>query len=584
MRQSLDARISSDSDGRRTWLWRALPAIVIVAVTATAYAPAIGAGFIWDDDSYVTDNPVLAAPDGLSRIWFHRGSTPQYYPLVFTTFRLEYRLWGLRTSGYHAVNILLHAVGAVLLWRILAFLRVPGAWAAALIFAVHPVQVESVAWVTELKNVLSGVFYLAALWAALKFYVGAEPGGRRWTLYACSLLLFACALFSKTVTCSLPAAILLILWWRQGRVSWKEALTLAPFFILGMLLALNTVAMESRLVAGGGGDDWNLSFLQRCLIAGRALWFYAGKLVWPVSLTFIYPRWQVDARAAWQYLFPVAALAVLAALWLLRRRLGRGPLAAALFFTLTLSPALGFINVFPMRYSFVADHFQYLACIGLIVPAAATVAAWRRARGIPTMLLCAAVVAVCAALTWRQTAAYRDAETLWRDTIAKNPSAPIALDNLGDVLVDKSMQESSPAKVAELLSEAVNCFDRAIALKPDDYVAYNDRGRAYARMRQYDLAIRDYDKAIALKPDLSQAYNNRGNVYLRMRRLDFAISDYNTALLLNPDFAEVHNNRAMAYFLMREYDKALADLKMLEMAGGHADPEFLRLVQRARGG
>jgi tetratricopeptide (TPR) repeat protein len=555
-----------------------------VAVTAAAYAPATGAGFIWDDDSYVTDNPVLTAPDGLSRIWFHPGSTPQYYPLVFTTLRLEYRLWGLRPPGYHAVNILLHAVGAVLLWRVLAFLRVPGAWAAALIFAVHPVQVESVAWVTELKNVLSGVFYLAALWAALKFYTGAESGRRRWTLYAGSLLLFACALFSKTVTCSLPAAILLILWWRQGRVSRKEALTLAPFFILGMLLALNTVAMESRLVAGGGGEDWNLSFLQRSLIAGRALWFYAVKLAWPVSLTFVYPRWEVDARVAWQYLFPIAALAVLAALWLLRHRLGRGPLAAALFFTLTLSPALGFINVFPMRYSFVADHFQYLAGIGLIVLAAATVAAWRPARGIPAILLCAAAVTACGALTWRQTAAYRDAETLWRDTIAKNPSAPIAQDNLGDVLVDKSMQESSPIKVAELLSEAVKCFDRAVELKPDDFVAYNDRGRAYARMRQYGLAIRDYDKAIALKPDLSQAYNNRGNAYLHMRRLDLAIGDYNTALALNPDFAEVHNNRALAYFLMREYDKALADLKALEMAGGHPDPEFLRLLRQARGG
>ena len=345
-----------------------LGAAVLIAAVLAAYGPALRGGFVWDDPRYVTENPVLTEPSGLYRIWFDVGATVQYYPLVFTSFWIESRLWGLQPLGYHLVNVLLHAANAVLVWRVLRRLSVPGAWLAAGIFALHPVHVESVAWITERKNVLSGLFYLTALLAYLRFAPPDGEGsarGRPWRFYALAVGLFACALLSKTVTCSLPAAIALLLWWRRGRIGRSDALALLPLFAVGAALALTTIWLEKHNV-GAQGQAWELSVVQRCLIAGRALWFYAGKLVWPLPLIFTYPKWQIDAGQWWQYLFPAGAVALPLGLWVLRRRIGKGPLVAALCFAGTLLPALGFVDVYPMRYSYVADHFQYLASIAPI--------------------------------------------------------------------------------------------------------------------------------------------------------------------------------------------------------------------------
>ena len=340
--------------------------------------PALRGGFNWDDDAYVTNNLTLRSVHGLSQIWGQLTATPQYYPLVFTSFWLEYHLWGLNPLGYHVVNVLLHALAAMLLWRVLVRLQLPGAWLAAGIFALHPVAVESVAWVTERKNVLSAVFYFAAALAYLRWRddgttttgLRATSSWRSLVLYLLSLALFICALFSKTVTASLPAALLLVIWWKHGRIAGRDVWPLLPFFVAGAALGLVTSWLE-RTHVGANGPEWALSFFDRCLIAGRALWFYAGKLFWPANLTFIYPRWQIDPGIWWQWLFPAAAIALVMILWSLRGRIGRGPLVAVLFFAGTLLPALGFANVYPMRYSFVADHFQYLASVGLIVLAAA---------------------------------------------------------------------------------------------------------------------------------------------------------------------------------------------------------------------
>jgi len=353
----------------RAILW----GILILALAATAYAPALRGDFVWDDDDYVTDNPTLTNLDGLRRIWLEFGATPQYYPLVYTTFWIEYHIWQLHPFGYHLTNVLLHMVNALLLWAILRRLAVPGAWLAAAIFAVHPVHVESVAWITERKNVLSGAFYLSSMLLYLRF-AGIGPdrpsGRRRWAYFVLALLLFACALLSKSVTCTLPAALVLLLWWRRRRLRASDLWPLIGWLVVGLLMALTTVWMERHHV-GTRYIDWSLSPLDRCLIAGRAVWFYAAKLLWPAKLTFFYPRWHIDAGLWWQYLFPLAAVAVIAALWWLRSRLGKGPLVAVLLFVGTLTPALGFVDVYPMRFSFVADHFQYLASAGLIALGAA---------------------------------------------------------------------------------------------------------------------------------------------------------------------------------------------------------------------
>lgn len=347
-----------------TKVW--LPGLLLAVSVFIAYQPVLRGGFIWDDDDYVTNNWTLHDFNGLKHIWFDTQATPQYYPLVHTTFWLEYHAWKLNPVGYHVVNVLLHALGSILLWRVLKRLELPGAWLAAAVFALHPVNVESVAWITERKNVLSAVFFFAAAWAYLRFAGESEGKKRRWSWWLAALCLFVCALLSKTVACSLPAVLLLVRWWKKKRLQAGDVLPMVPFFIAGLWLGLQTARLEEHHV-GASGAEWSFSLGERCLIAGRALWFYAGKLVWPVKLTFVYPRWQMDAGIWWQWLFPAAALAIVATLWFARKRIGRGPLVAVLVFAGALFPALGFVNVYPMRFSFVADHFQYLASIGIIV-------------------------------------------------------------------------------------------------------------------------------------------------------------------------------------------------------------------------
>ena len=514
---------------------------LIVLLVFLAYLPALRNGFIWDDDSYVTENPTLRDPGGLQRIWFEVGAVPQYYPMVHTTFWLEYHLWGLNPVGYHLINVLLHATAAILLWQVLRRLQIRGAWLAAVIFALHPVEVESVSWITERKNVLSAVFYFAAALAYLRFVTLAEPAGRshhRWRWYVVALVLFLAALLSKTVTCSLPAALLLVCWWKRGRVQWGDVLPLLPFFVFGVGLGLLTAGMEKYHV-GAQGAEWSLTFAARCLIAGRALWFYAGKLVWPAHLTFIYPRWEIEPAVWWQWLFPVAAIGVVAGLWLARRRTGRGPLVAVLFFAGTLGPALGFVNVYPMRYSFVADHFQYLAGVGLITLFAAGLE--RIPRVFP-----AALVVLLGALTWQQTGIYRDLEILWRDTLAKNPDCWLAHNNLGVYLYHEGHIE-----------DAIAHYHKALQIDPNHFDTLYNLGAALAVQGRLDEAIENYRKALQINPDYSSALNNLGIALATKGQLDEAIKNYRKAIQIDPNFCEALDNLGVALATKGQFDAAI---------------------------
>ena len=268
--------------------WLALAGIYVAV--AAAYFPALRGGLLWDDDAHLT-RPELRSLSGLGRIWFELGATQQYYPILHTAFWVEHRLWGDATLGYHLINVLLHATAAGLFFLLLRRLAVPGAWLAGLIFALHPVGVESVAWISEQKNTLSTVCYLLAAWAILDF-----DSTRRRRSYLLGLVLFALALLSKSVTATLPAALLVVYWWRRGRLSWrKDILPLLPFFALALAAGLFTAWVE-RHVLGAEGADYALGFPARCLLAGRVVWFYLGKLLWPANLIFIYPRWEVSCR------------------------------------------------------------------------------------------------------------------------------------------------------------------------------------------------------------------------------------------------------------------------------------------------
>lgn len=542
-------------------------ALTLVVMTFVAYWPAMQeGGFIWDDDDYVTENKTLRDSGGLKDIWFSPRATPQYYPLVHTGFWIEYQLWELDPTGYHVTNVLLHALAALLLWRLLRWLSVPGAWLAAALFALHPVHVESVAWITERKNVLSGVFYLGAALVYLKWADGKAAGQRRPWAYASALLLFVCALLSKTVTSSLPAALLLVAWWREGNMEgpgteekppvlrrWiGHILPLVPFFVVGLAFSFMTVWLEMHHV-GAKGAEWDLSFIERCLIAGRALWFYIGKLLWPTELCFSYPRWNIDDGVWWQYLYPLAFAVVLGLLWAARKRLGRGPLAAMLFFAGSLFPALGFFDVYPMRYSFVADHFQYLANFGVLALVAAGIArfgqrfaagAWRPARhALPAVVL----LTLCV-ISWKQCRIYQNIETLWVDTIAKNPASWMAYNNLGK----HYLHEEFPAK-------AVPLFENAILHNPGDTGALNNLGVALGRLGRDEEAKKRYHQAIAADPLDPQAYHNLGVAMAKEGQLEKAIGFYRKALEIDPELAATHINLGTTLGQMGRKEEAIKE-------------------------
>jgi tetratricopeptide (TPR) repeat protein len=516
-------------------------AAALFVITFIAYLPALRAGWIWDDDYYVTKNANLRDASGLRNIWtrfgLRNGGTPQYYPVTHTTFWVEHQLWGTRPAGYHAVNILLHATNAILLWLILKRLEVPGAWIVACAVALHPVHVESVAWVTERKNTLSGLFYLSAAYVYL-FYVawasrpsevlqegssGETPKPRaRW--YALALLLFICALLSKSVTASLPAAILLVTWWKRGRVAWRDIVPLVPMFVLGVAMGALTSWIE-RAHVGAQGFDWALSPWQRILIAGRAVWFYAMKLVLPIRLSFVYPRWDVDPARVWQWIFPLAAMALIVFMWAMRRRWGRGPLVAVLFFGGTLLPALGFVDVYPMRYSFVADHFQYLASIGLLALIVAAMATWLG----PRMKIVAGVWLVgLAALTFSRTLVYHDLETLWRDTIAKNPTGWMPRNNLANMMIDQRKFDAAE----ELLGDALRHNPEQPEVLANLGVLAEKRGRP-------DQAMDLYRRSLA-RQESANALANVGSLHLQQGEFDAAERAFGRAVDVEPTSARAH--------------------------------------------
>jgi tetratricopeptide (TPR) repeat protein len=529
-----------------------------------AYRPASSGGYIWDDDDYVSQNSAVQSPTGLADIWMHPTRSPQYYPMVFTAFWVETQL-GSGVRGHHEINILLHAASALMLWRILRRLDIPGAYLASVIFALHPVMVESVAWITERKNTLSLFFYLCSLWAYLRFVridVANEPRekpqqrDRRW--YTLALLFFLFALWSKTVTASLPAAILLILWWKRGRLSLRDLLPLIPFFVVGIAASLVTTHMEHSIQhVGASGPEWDYTFAQRFLIATRAVWFYAAKLIWPAKLTFIYPKWNVDPAILWQWIFPVAMFGALVILGALHRRIGRGPLVAALFFIGTLFPALGFVNVYPMRYTFVADHYQYHASIGLIVLFAAGVTIawrkvpWRRRASWVAPLAIGLLIVTLAVLTVRQCTIYVDAATLWADTVDKAPNSWMAWLNLGHV---------SAAKRPPDLQSAALAYGKALVLAPNISDPHYDMGTIYYEQKKYPLAKTEFTRAIDLEPRHANAFDMLGLCLVAEHRVDEGIAKYRAAIALNSRHNTAHFNLGVALREKGQFEEAANEL------------------------
>ena len=513
---------------------------LILVLLFVAYYPALQGGFVWDDDLYVTANPMLGAPDWLRQIWFSGHHQSQYFPLTFTTLRYEYWLWGKEPMAYHLVNVLFHSANVLLLWTVLRRLAVPGAWLAAAIFALHPVEVESVAWIAELKNVESTFFYLLALLAWLRFT--DRQTAHPWRFYALALLWHALALTSKTTACTLPAAMLLVLWMRKEPIGGRRIIQVVPFVALGIAMGAVSVWWEWHLGNYKKGFGLNFSAPERLLIATRALWFYAAKLVWPANLTFSYPRWDINPANPLQYLGLIGCLGVALLLWWRRKTLGRGPATAVLFFFATLAPMLGFISCFTFRYSFVADHYQYLASAGLITLFAAAASTWAASRHQSLRVrraLSSALVLLLGVLTWRQAGIYQNQGTLWSDTVAKNPASWMGHSNLGTWLVSQ-----------QRFDEAIKEFRKAIQINPKNFEAQYSLGRELARKGEIEESIGPFTAAVEAMPNHALAQYHLGVVLDKVGRIEEAVAHYRVALQRNQMIPMKPDDDVMArYFL-----------------------------------
>jgi len=541
----------------------------IWCVIFLVYIPSLSSGFIWDDDEYVTENATLRSAEGLRQIWLEPQATPQYYPLVYTTFWIEYHLWGLRPAGYHLVNAALHATNGVLVWLILRRLSVPGAWLAALAFGLHPVHVESVSWVSERKNVLSALFYLLALRLLIGILVRPlrdvpnDNLRHYWLRYALGFTLFVAALLCKSVTCSLPAVLLLIMWWKAGRLKLRESWSLVPLFLVGAVFAWHTNWLEKTHV-GASGSAFAWTAAERLLIAGRAVWTYALELVWPVNLSFMYARWQLRTDSWWQWFVALSAFAAPVVIVASCRRM-TGPLVALLFFGGTLLPALGFFNVFPMRYSFVADHFQYLASLGIL----ALIAAWwlhpqetvdRRsgaARWMPTLamrsrvVVAALVLLVLAIITWQRQSAFRDSYALWSDVVQRNPTSMAANIQLGRLASRKGE-----------FAAAERYLRDGLRYRTDDLETHEfetNLAHALSGQGRLDEAAAEFHKALARESDYPEALNGLANVELRQRHYPAAIDLFRRSLNKRPRNPVIHanlGNALAAAGMLRDAERA----------------------------
>ncbi len=535
----VSARLEADS-GRFDW-WLAM--ILFVAVIL-AYQPAWHGGFLYEDEMYARDNWLLTASDGLRRIWFTLESPSQYFPLTHSFFMIQRALWGGGTTGYHFVNILLHAFSALILWRLLRRLGIPGAWFGAALFALHPVEVESVAQISELKNVLSGLFFIGSLyfWASY-----AEKGETRPYIFAFVFALLALA--AKTTACVLPVPLLLILWWRRESLTRNRWLSVAPFVAISAFAALLAFGWErlhntSALVNVSAGPT------ERVLIASRAIFFYLGKLAYPSNLTFNYPRWDISRFHAPDFIWPAALVLLVALIIALRRRLGRGPEVALIFFVSVLAPLLGFVTIYSFRYTFVADHYQYLACIGPLALFAAAAHRLLRDRKVLNALVPGIIIAVAAGLTWSQARVYANAEALWTDTIRKNPRSSMAENNYGKVLLASGEKR-----------EALLHFERAYQLTPDNGQTARNTGSCLLELQQPGAARPYLEQAASADPHDGQARRDLARTLLQLGQPDEALAKATEAIEIDPRDAKAHVVLASILIQKGSPEDAVAHLK-----------------------
>jgi tetratricopeptide (TPR) repeat protein len=497
---------------RRDWFWGST---LILSVTV-AYLPVSQAGFVYDDSMILTGNPCIIGPLGLKEIWTTNAA--DICPFVLTTFWLEHGLWGLNPQPYHLVNILLHGFGALVLWRALRHLRVPGAWLGAALWAIHPVNVESVAWITEMKNTESGLFFLLSVFFFIKLLKAIELGGRTgsyWN-YLLTLLFATLAIASKSSTVILPIVLCLCAWWVEGRWYWRNLVRTAPIFLMATAAGASTIWTQALHFASVTDPRWVRTWPERLVAAGDAVWFYLSKLIFPYPLVFIYPRWQIDASQWKSYLPLLGAILLLGLFWLKRQRWSPAWFFAYGYFLVALLPALGLLDNFVFEYSLVFDHFQYLASMGPLALAGAGLARFSEfpvGKNVAGQIaLCSVLLLILGAASWQRTLVYKDEKALWTDTLAQNPGCWTGEVNLGSVLREEGQAD-----------EAIGHFQNALKINPNCVVAENDLGVALFEKGEPARAIGHFQRAIKIDPNFGPAHNNLGIALLQKGQLGEAI-------------------------------------------------------------
>lgn len=512
----------------------------LVLAVLLVYLPALRAGFIWDDDMHLTANPRLQSWSGLVEIWTSRWAL--YYPLTSTTFWVLYRLVGLTAWAYHLVNIVLHAVAALLLWRVLDGFRLRGAWLGAVLFALHPVQVETVAWISELKNTQSLVFLLLSVLALQRSGLLPDNQWRDGRAYGWSLALYFCALMSKSAVATFPAVLVVLLWWKKSLRNGAGWRWLVPYFLPSLLFAGWTI-WEQRYNSGAAGFEWGADVLDRLVTAARLVVFYFNTLLWPDTLMFVYPSLQLSAADLRSWMPLLALVIVLLGLLINLRDWGRPLLAAALCYGLLLFPVLGFFNIYYMRYSGAADHFQYLASIPLLALAGFSLqTAVRQVRqhapgyDLAVRFGIGLVVALLGLLSMRHVPVFGSNEALWKDSVRKNPGAWMAQNNLGLLYLDRGE-----------LEPAARHFRAALAANPNHYEALSNLGTILFRLGELSGAQASFERALALQPRLLVAQLNLGSVFEKRGEYAEAERCYRAALDQSPGMRDAHARLAGLY-------------------------------------
>lgn len=538
-----------------------LPLVAILVLTTIVFFPTLNNSFTnWDDGLYVTQNPHIQGfyIDNIKAM-FTQPIANNYHPLTMLSLTLNYVFGKLNPSAYHFTNLLLHLANTFLVFLFAYHLTDKRLWVGivtALFFGIHPMHVESVAWVSERKDVLYTFFFMSGLLSYLAYL-----GNSKAKYLGITLILFVLSLLSKPAAVVFPIVLWLIDFYKRREMGGRAIGEKVPFLVLSVIFGLITISIQTSTAVGSFSQ---FSFFQRIAFAGYGTMMYLVKLILPFNLSALYPYPVSSASQSLPALYmvaPVFALALLGgalAMWKKYRWITFG----FLFFLVNIALVLQFVTV---GNAIIADRYTYLSYVGIFliigigvdaVLSKKSLKSWR----MPILGILGAATLLFSGLSFQRCGVWKNSLTLWTDTIKQNNQNFLAFTKRGEYFYDKGDAKN-----------ALSNFDKAIKLQPKYALPYTYRGFIYLNTKNYDRALKDYDKALELNPNNFRSYNDRGRLHYEMKNNDLALKDYDQSIALNNQYDKAFNNRAIIHHLNQEYDKALADYnKALELNPNYA--------------